>query len=109
MKTNLITISLVIIGLSVFSCRQSEEMLIDQEEQISVLDNQNAAKEDSTSTPNTFENNDPPKNGTHWKIKDDSIKTPTKSFENLKSDSLIYSVSINENDPPKNGTHWKGN
>jgi hypothetical protein len=102
MKTNLITIGLVLVSLSIISCRQSEEMFIDQEEQISAFDN-NASRLDSTVT---FDNNEPPKTGTHWKVMGDSIKTPPK-FENFKNDSLSYSSNIDENEPPKTGTHWK--
>ncbi|MGO4709938.1 hypothetical protein AB4Y90_12655 [Chryseobacterium sp. 2TAF14] len=77
-------------------------MFIDQEEQISAFDH-NASKQDSAGT---FDHNEPPKTGTHWRIMD-TIKTSPK-FESLKNDSLSYLSDLYENEPPKTGTHWKG-
>ncbi|WP_265428286.1 hypothetical protein [Chryseobacterium sp. YIM B08800] len=94
------------------SCRQDDESMA--EEALRSSTKQNSTEEsqrtnnDSTSVESI--ETDPPKNGTHWKVSGDSIKTPPRNpINNLKTDSLIsFSPVIDEpKDPPKNGTHWK--
>lgn len=111
MKLKLTTFSLMLIGLASIACRQGEETF-DQEEQVSLHENENQmSAKDSTSTG--FENNDPPKNGTHWKTTaEDTIKIITpKSFIGGALDPNSSGSTIIDDtqpqDPPKNGTHWR--
>lgn len=118
MKTKFIAISLILIGLSSVACRHTEEVLIDQEDQLSLQpeDNQMASK-DSTSVG--FETNDPPKDpprdGSHWKTtsgNNDTIKVTPKSFTGIISlDSPSSTTEVIDNgpkDPPRDGSHWRG-
>lgn len=97
------SITIILLGILVVSCRQDNEVN-NQNEENSLLNkealkrdfskrsdstnNENVAqKSDSTSTG--IEPNDPPKNGTHYRL----------------TDSL--GVYIDTTNPPKNGTHYK--
>lgn len=97
------SITIILLGILVVSCRQDNEVN-NQNEENSLLNkealkrdfskksdstsNGNVAQSDSTSTG--IEPNDPPKNGTHYRL----------------TDSL--GVYIDTNNPPRNGTHYKG-
>lgn len=111
MKTKLTAVSLVLVGLAMTSCRQTEDMLVEQDEQVLLYNDQNqVTAKDSTSTTITFENNDPPKNGTHWRTATDTIKisapiTPKSSMGT--SNSSGFELEDEPKDPPKNGTHWR--
>ena len=101
----------MLIGLASTACRQAEETLI-EDEQVSLHQDENQmSARDSTSTG--FENNNPPKNGTHWKTNSkDTIKViPPKSLVgNLTMDPTNSSSTIIDDqpqNPPKNGTHWR--
>ncbi|WP_228459798.1 hypothetical protein [Chryseobacterium muglaense] len=114
MKTNLITLSLILIGLSSIACRQDENGLMD-DEQVNTAqasdkssETQRVNSEDSLAV-NLDTGGDPPKNGTHWKISD-SIKVNTpKNISDLSSITIPPATILEEEptDPPKNGTHWK--
>lgn len=115
MKLKLTTFSLMLIGLASIACRQSEE-IFDQEEQVSLQQNENQmTAKDSAQSGSSFDENDPPKNGTHWKTASDdkdSIKTtPPKNFVGnlLDPNSLDPGIGSDDEpkDPPKNGTHWR--
>lgn len=115
MKTNLITLSLILIGLSSIACRQDENGLIDDEQvnAAQTLDKSSATQkgssEDSLSL-NLDTVGDPPKNGTHWKISDSIKIDAPKDISGLSSINISSgTISAEEpTDPPKNGTHWKG-
>lgn len=114
MKLKLTTFSLMLIGLASIACRQGEETF-DQEEQVSLHEDENQMNaKDSTGSGSGFENNDPPKNGTHWKTaSDDTIKviTPKNLLGGLLDSSSDTGIDNNDTDPPqnppKNGTHWR--
>lgn len=114
MKTKFIVLGLIAAGICTMSCRQDDESMA--EEALRSSTKQNSTEEsqrinnDSLSVENV--ETDPPKNGTHWKVSGDSIKTPPRNPKNnLKIDSLISFSSVvvddEPKDPPKNGTHWK--
>lgn len=111
MKLKLTTFSLMLIGLASIACRQGEETF-DQEEQVSLREdgNQMNAKD---STGSGFENNDPPKNGTHWKTAaEDTIKiiSPRNFVGEIADPGSGSNTTIDNGepqDPPKNGTHWR--
>lgn len=104
MKKTIISISLIAIGLSSIACRETDEMLIENEQQqLSLkarstsnigsqlrISNENPIKIDTNTLEATNEKDcdepkDVPKDGTHWIISsDDDCK-----------------------DPPKDGTHWR--
>lgn len=110
MKTKLTAVSLILVGLAMTSCRQTEEMLVEQDEQVLLYDNQNqVTAKDSAATSGVAEN-DPPKNGTHWRTATDTIKisapiTPKSSMGT--SNSSGFELEDEPKDPPKNGTHWR--
>jgi len=114
MKTNLITLSLILIGLSSIACRQDENSLIDDEQvnATQTLDKssttQKGSSEDSLSL-NLDTVGDPPKNGTHWKISDSIKADIPKNISGLNSINTSSEIFLDEEptDPPKNGTHWK--
>jgi len=104
----------MLFGLASIACRQGEETF-DQEEQVSLHEDENQmnARDSTGSNPN-YDDNNPPKNGTHWKAKaEDTIKViPPKNFLGGLSDiSSDATTDTNDNDPPqnppKNGTHWR--
>lgn len=113
MKLKLTTFSLILIGLTSIACRQGESLIEDEQLSLHQEENQMSAK-DSTSASPGFENNDPPKNGTHWKTAsdEDTIKVINpKNFVGglLDPNSSIGAVIGDDEpkDPPKNGTHWR--
>ncbi|MBW7674341.1 hypothetical protein [Chryseobacterium chendengshani] len=69
-------ISIMLMGLTLISCRQSEELSTNEEvttnlQNITAKDQggENPAEAARDSTDVGGEINDPPKSGTHWKIK----------------------------------------
>lgn len=114
MKLKLTTFSLMLIGLASIACRQDEETF-DQEEQVSLHEDENQMNaRDSTSSNPNYDDNDPPKNGTHWKTNaEDTIKVITpKSFIGDVLDTSSGTTPDNNDadppqNPPKNGTHWR--
>ncbi|MCX8525000.1 hypothetical protein OF897_13860 [Chryseobacterium formosus] len=105
MKTKLIAISLIAIGVCITACRQSDDNLLEDDIQSSAQSNQTESQRpvnDSLAT-------DPPRDGSHWKTTDSVKVNPPKNFI-LKSDSIKLSVGIDDNgpkDPPRDGSHWK--
>ncbi|MBW8522870.1 hypothetical protein K0U91_15275 [Chryseobacterium chendengshani] len=69
-------ISIMLMGLTLISCRQSEELSTNEEvttnvQNITAKDkgNENPSEVARDSTDVNLDPNDPPKSGTHWKIK----------------------------------------
>jgi hypothetical protein len=96
MKTKIIAISLIAIGLSSIACRETDEMLIENEQQqLSLQSEKTQAISNS---------------GSHWRI--------SKANENLiKIDMSLLEANGTAKecppppppapDPPRNGTHWR--
>lgn len=113
MKTKFIAVSLIAINLVSISCRQDDEMLVEQEELSLQPESQMAKDSVSVSFESTDPPKDPPRDGTHWRTSSDgkdSIKVTPKTFTGLSLDAPVSSTEVIDNgpkDPPKDGTHWR--
>ncbi|AZB29050.1 hypothetical protein [Chryseobacterium balustinum] len=92
MKTKIIAISLIATGLSSIACRETDEMLVENEQQQLSLQS-----EKTQATSNS---------GSQWRI--------SKANENLiKIDMSLLEANGTAKecppspDPPRNGTHWR--
>lgn len=114
MKTKIITISLIAIGLSSVACRENDEMLMENEQQQLSLKSQKTQQA-------TFNS------GSQWRIysaNENSLKIDMSLLEANKEkecppppppspdpprNSTHWRVSSNEDckEPPRNGTHWR--
>jgi len=113
MKLKLTTFSLILIGLASIACRQGETLIEDEQLSLHQDENQMNARDSTNSSP-SYDDNDPPKNGTHWKTAaEDTIKiiTPKNFVGGLLDPNSSSSGAIigddEPKDPPKNGTHWR--
>lgn len=106
MKTKFIVLSLIAAGICIMSCRQDDEIAVEETFQSSLKQQNNAEESqrignDSLSVENT--ETDPPRDGAHWKV--DEI-TGTKKIDSLSL--LLQSEAENgPKDPPKESSHWK--
>jgi len=106
------SISVVLTSITVVSCRQDSEInTVKEEINMSQEDITEGGMMSKDTLQNSLDPNDPPKNGTHYRIKDSIIiyadtTNPPKNGTHYKGkDSLNY-IDDNTN-PPKNGTHYK--
>lgn len=114
MKTKIIAISLIAIGISSIACRETDEMLVENEQQQLSLQS-----EKTQVTSNS---------GSHWRISkanENSIKIDMSSLEanskekecpppppppqNPPRDSSHWLTSSTDDckEPPRDGAHWK--